>query len=162
MSDQGVTGRYPLFVGIAAATAFLWCLSIADPCLVNFLRGTGDPAANPVAITTCRYDAEQGLTSVTVGDVIVRIAALFLLAGITALVVALVDPARRRRNVVAVMLAGYAVGCLAYAGLRAFGLGFDPSILSFYLVEWFVISLVVTIAAAIGFALAATTWSEYP
>jgi hypothetical protein len=154
--------RY-VWMSLAAAVAMLlWSLAIADPCLIAFLKGGADPTANPIAITSCGYDPGTGLFVLTNGDVIIRMTGLFLVAGIVALVLALSDPARVRRNVIASTLAGLAVGGSIYLAMRTVVYGFDPASTGVLAQAALVCALITTAGAAAGATLAATTWSEEP
>jgi hypothetical protein len=76
--------RQLMLLAIATLLILLWFFSVADPCVIAFARGDMSGAANPIAILGCHVT--DGMVSVTVGDMIVRLGLLFLLMGIFGLV----------------------------------------------------------------------------
>jgi len=111
--------RYLGMTLLAGGAFLLWYLSIGDPCLVAGLRGSTEPGANPIAITTCGYVDGGRAWQLTVGDAIVRLFGLFVVAGLVAFVIAAKDPGRNRVTIHGVMQAGFALAGAIYLVLRA-------------------------------------------
>jgi hypothetical protein len=152
--------RY-LWMTMAAAGVLLgWWLAIADPCLIAFLRGMPDGAANPIAITACRVSPDAGVVLVTNGDVIVRLGALFLISGLLALVLGLVDPARNRSRVVKVVMVGFVVAGTIYLVLDTIVFGLDAPVTGASVVTLLATTAVTCGGAMLGWTQAEATWRE--
>jgi len=153
--------RYLWMTLLAAGVFLLWYLSIGDPCLIAGLRRTTEPGANPIAITTCGFVDGGRAWQLTVGDIIVRLAALFVVAGVVAFVAGLQDPARNRATLFMVMQAAFAVGETIYLVLRAtISLAGDE--LAMLGIAWLVSAAVVWVGTIAGLAQAAVNWRRKP
>jgi len=150
--------RYVWFSVAASVAILLWIFSIADPCLIGFLPA--GPGWNPIALTRCGLEPASGLIILTNGDLIIRLAGLFVIVGIAAVIIALIDPARVRRNTIGVMLVGLAVGGAIYLSLRCLVYGFTPNDVGFFIAAAVVSAVVTSVAATIGAALAESTWRD--
>ena len=136
-----------------------WYASIADPCLLGYVLGQGDPRANPIAITECRASPD-GHIRITNGDAIFGLGSLALLAGLFACVCALMDPSRGRWNVVAIAVASLTIASVVHGLMRVTFLGAEAAVLAFLFLAWSICVVVVVIGALTGTAIAAGTVSE--
>lgn len=144
---------------VAAVLVMLfWGLSIAEPCLLGHFVGSGDPSANPIAITECGIKA--GRAGITRGDLIIRLGGLALVSGMFACVCSLLDPTRARWNVTAISVGGLTIAAVVHCVLQSLVLGATEALLTFYFVAWVVCCGVASLAAGLGSALAATTAPE--
>jgi hypothetical protein len=96
MNQPAKRHTVPVFAS-AALLVLLWVLSVADPCLIAFASGGDYIRANPIAIVECSVTPD-GFLVVSVGDVIMRLAALAILMGLFGYGFALLLPALEKRR----------------------------------------------------------------
>jgi hypothetical protein len=142
-------------LAVAVLVMLFWAFSIGEPCLLGSLLGGGDPEANPIAITECRYFPETRHVAVTRGDALVREGALALLAALFAIVCSLVDPARSKIDIAGIATAGLTIALFVHAFLAFFARYPDPGVVGLYVPAGMLSAVVTMLAALAGTAIAA-------
>jgi hypothetical protein len=150
-----VKSRYLPLLGVSIVVILLWVFSVADPCLIAFLRGGPPSSANPIAITSCKIN-EAGMILITNGDAIVRLAALALSMGLFGIVGGIVEPARRKRSFAGLAVAGATYAFAIYVAVQFVVLP-GASFGAFHVGVWAASVVVGSLASLLGAAIAAST-----
>ena len=117
--DRPANSQLFSLVGTAVFLDLVWMLSVAHPCLIAIARGGEYSSANPIAITECSVSTD-GLLVITVGDVVMRLAALALLMGLFGFVIATMRPLLTRRRLAWIAAAGTICAFAVYVIVEAF------------------------------------------